>query len=65
MVTTGARLLAGLDDPGLRNLPGSAFIGALLQVEGLVAIVLIVLVITLALCRVRGCPLATRIRGRI
>ncbi|HDS64068.1 MAG TPA: sodium-dependent transporter [Methanofollis liminatans] len=64
MVTTGARLLSGLDDPGLRNLPGSAFIGTVLQVEGLVAIVLIVLVITLILCRFRGCPLAGWIRGQ-
>jgi hypothetical protein len=42
-VTTAARLLSGLDYPGLRNLPGSEFIGTVLQSKGIVVIVLVIL----------------------
>ncbi|MDT8357501.1 MAG: sodium-dependent transporter [Methanomicrobiaceae archaeon] len=62
LVTTAARLGSGVDYSQLRNLPGSEFIGTLLQVEGIVAIVLILLVVSIGLCWWRSCPLAERIR---
>jgi len=49
-VTTAARLLSGLDYPGLRNLPGSEFIGTVLQIQGIVGSVLVILGIILGLC---------------
>ena len=61
-VTTAARLLSGLDYPGLRNLPGSEFIGTVLQTEGIAVIVLVILGIILVICWFRSCPLAERFR---
>jgi NSS family neurotransmitter:Na+ symporter len=63
LVTTTARLLSGIDYPGLRNLPGSKFIGSLLQVEGIIVIILILLVVSIAFCWFRSCPLSERIRA--
>jgi len=57
-VTTAARLLFGLDYPGLRNLPGSEFIGTVLHTQGIVVIVLVILGIILGLCWFWSCPLA-------
>lgn len=62
LVTTAARLLSGLDFPGMRNLPGSRFIGTLLQVEGFAVFVGMVLLIAIFLCWYRRCPLAKRLR---
>jgi NSS family neurotransmitter:Na+ symporter len=58
LVTAAARLLSGIDYPGLRNLPGSEFIGTVLQTQGIVIIVLVILGIIPGLCRFRSCPLA-------
>jgi len=63
-VTTAARLLSGLDYPGLRNLPGSEFIGTVLQTQGIVIIVLVILGIILGLYWFRSCPLAEWLRRR-
>ncbi|MCA9704139.1 MAG: sodium-dependent transporter, partial [Methanolinea sp.] len=62
LVTTAARLLSGLDFPGMRNLPGSRFIGTVLQVEGFAVFVGMVLLIAIFLCWYRRCPLAKRLR---
>jgi NSS family neurotransmitter:Na+ symporter len=62
IVTTAARLTSGIDYPGLRNLPGSEFIGTLLQIEGIVVIILVLLVISIVSCWFGRCPLAERIR---
>ncbi len=64
VITTGARLLSGIDYPGLRILPGSRFIGTLLQAEGIVTIILVVLVLIVTFCWFRGCRIADRIRIR-
>ena len=63
IITTAARLLSGLDYPGMRNLPGSEFIGTLLQTEGISLIIVIILVVILAACWFRSCPLAERFRS--
>lgn len=63
LMTTVARLASGVDYPGLRNLPGSEFIGTLLQVEGIIAIIVILLAASVGLCWWRSCPLAERIRA--
>ena len=48
VITTGARLLSGLDFPALRILPETGFIGVLFQVEGVSIILLVLLVLILA-----------------
>ncbi len=53
IATTAARLLSGLDFPFLRALPGSEFIGSLLQVEGAVVILVLLVVLVLAGYRLR------------
>ncbi|KQC03194.1 MAG: sodium:calcium symporter [Methanoculleus sp. SDB] len=63
IVTTGARLASGVDYPGLRNLPGSEFIGPLLQIEGIIVIILILLAASMVACRFGRCPLAGRLRA--
>jgi NSS family neurotransmitter:Na+ symporter len=63
IVTTAARLLSGLDYPGMRNLPGSEFIGTLLQAEGIIAIILIIIVITGILCHLQKCKIRSRVRS--
>lgn len=64
IVTTAARLLSGFDYPGMRNLPGSEFIGTLLQAEGIITIVIVIIGIILAFCWIRSCPIADRFRSR-
>jgi NSS family neurotransmitter:Na+ symporter len=63
IITTAARLLSGLDYPGMRNLPGSEFIGTLLQTEGIFTIILVIVGLILLFCRFRTCPFAGRLRG--
>ena len=58
IVTTAARLLSGYDFPDTRNLPGSDFIGTLLQAEGFVLIVAILIIVYYLFCRFRTCRLA-------
>ncbi len=58
LLTTVARLVSGLDYPGLRILPGSEFIGTLLQAEGFILVVVLILVVILVVCWFRTCPLA-------
>lgn len=53
-VTIAARLLSGLEYLGLRNLPGSEFMRAVLQTKGIVIIVLVILGIILGLCWFRS-----------
>jgi NSS family neurotransmitter:Na+ symporter len=62
LLTTAARLVSGLDYPGMRILPGSKFIGTLMQAEGILLIIAIILMIILAVCWLRACPLAERFR---
>jgi len=64
VLATAARLVSGLDYPGLRNLPGSEFIGTLLQMEGIAAVILLTLASVLVLCWLGSCPLADRLRTR-
>jgi NSS family neurotransmitter:Na+ symporter len=63
IVTTAARLLSGLDYPGMRNLPGSEFIGTLLQAEGIAAIILIIIAITGILCHLQKCKIRNWVRS--
>lgn len=58
IVTTAARLLSGYDFPDTRNLPGSEFIGTLLQAEGFFVIVGILIVAYYLFCRFRNCRLS-------
>lgn len=58
IITTAARLFSGLDFPGMRMLPGSEFIGTLLQVEGIGLIIALILLLILAMCWFRRCSLA-------
>ncbi|MBN1195666.1 MAG: sodium-dependent transporter [Methanomicrobiaceae archaeon] len=62
IMTTAARMASGVDYPGLRNLPGSEFIGPLLQIEGIVIIILLLLAASVVACRLGRCPLAGRLR---
>jgi len=63
LLTTAARLVSGLDYPGLRMLPGSEFIGTLLQAEGIILIIVLILTFILVVCWFRACPLAERFRS--
>lgn len=62
LLITGARLVSGLDYPGLRMLPGSEFIGTLLQAESIILIFVLILLLIVGVCRLRRCPLAKRFR---
>ncbi|HII76852.1 MAG TPA: sodium-dependent transporter [Methanolinea sp.] len=64
VVTTVARLLAGIDLADLRLLPGSRWIGTVLQAEGMAAIIVIVLLLIMLLCRVVSCPLGAWLLGK-
>jgi len=43
-------------------LPGSEFIGTLLQAEGIILITVLILIVILVFCWFRACPLAERFR---
>lgn len=58
IITTAARLLSGLDYPGMRMLHGSEFIGSLIQAEGIGLIILLMLLVILAMCWFRRCSFA-------
>lgn len=60
LVTTGARLVAGIDLADLRLLPGSRWIGTLLQVEGMAAMLIIALLVILLLCWFGRCRIGRR-----
>lgn len=64
LLITAARLLSGRDFPGLRLLPGGEFIGTFLQVEGIALILVLILVVILTFCRLRGCRLVQQLTPR-
>lgn len=55
IIATAARLLAGFDFAGTRVLPGGEVIGSLLQVEGIIFILAIVVLVSFLVCRFKGC----------
>ncbi|MCU0631395.1 MAG: sodium-dependent transporter [Methanolinea sp.] len=61
IVTTAARLLSGIDSADLRLLPESRWIGTLLQAEGMAAIIVLVLMLIILLCRFNRCPFCARL----
>ena len=63
IITTVARLLSGLDYPGMRTLPGNEFIGTILQAEGFSLFIVFIVIIILVVCWLRNCPLAERFRS--
>jgi len=44
-------------------LPGTEFIGTLLQAEGIILIIVLILTFILVVCWFRACPLAERFRS--
>jgi NSS family neurotransmitter:Na+ symporter len=61
IMTTIARIASGLGIANTYLLPGSRYIGLLMQLEGITAIVVIILVVIFAACRLRGCNLRKRL----
>jgi NSS family neurotransmitter:Na+ symporter len=61
IMTTIARIASGLEIANTYLLPGSRYIGLLMQLEGITAIVVIILVVIFAACRLRGCNLRKRL----
>lgn len=61
IMTTIARIASGLGITNTYLLPGSMYIGLLLQLEGITAIVVITLILIITACRVRGCNLMKRL----
>lgn len=64
IITTAARLASGRDFPGTRFLPGTEFVGSVLQLEGMAVIVLLLVTIILLLCHFRNCCITDWIRKR-
>ncbi|MBN1195107.1 MAG: sodium-dependent transporter [Methanomicrobiaceae archaeon] len=63
ILTTAARLLAGVDFPGWRFIPGTEFVGTLPQSAGAFIILAVLTLIILAICRLKGCGIPARLRG--
>jgi len=61
IMTTIARIASGLGIANKYLLPGSRYIGVLMQLEGITAIFVITLVLIIVACRVRGCNLIKRL----
>jgi len=64
-LTTAGRIAAGFDFPGTRLLPGSSYIGQILQAEGILAIVVIVTAAAVIICRIRTCRVVTRLNDTL
>lgn len=62
ILTTVARFASGIDPADLRLLPGSPWMGALLQAEIMGGIALALIAVIALLCRFGHCPLGKRIR---
>ncbi len=61
VMTTIARIASGLGIANTYLLPGSGYIGLLVQLEGITAIVVISLVLIIIACRLRGCNIRKRL----
>jgi len=44
-------------------LPGTEFIGTLLQAEGIILIIVLILIVILVVCWFRACPLSERFQS--
>jgi len=60
IMTTIARIASGLGITNTYLMPGSRYIGFLMQIEGITAIIVILLVIIIIACRIRGCNISER-----
>jgi len=61
IMTTIARIASGLGIANTYLLPGTRYIGLLMQLEGITAIVVISLVLIIIACRLRGCNIRKRL----
>jgi NSS family neurotransmitter:Na+ symporter len=62
IMTTIARIASGLEITNTYLMPGSRYIGFLMQIEGIIAIIVILLVLIIVVCRLRGCDISRRLR---
>jgi NSS family neurotransmitter:Na+ symporter len=61
VMTTIARIASGLGVTNTYLLPGTRYIGLLMQLEGITVIVVISLVLIIIACRLRGCNIRKRL----
>jgi NSS family neurotransmitter:Na+ symporter len=64
IVTTGARLISGIDFGATRLVPGTPFIGTVPQIGWICVILLLLFVFIYSACRIRGCRLPGWLRYR-
>ena len=62
IISTGFRLVAGVDFPGTRLIPGTEFIGTAAEAAGVAVILALILVNILVLCRLWRCRLPSWMR---
>jgi NSS family neurotransmitter:Na+ symporter len=63
IVTMALRLLAGVDFPGMRFIPGTEFIGTPAQFAGIAVILALITANIVIICRVWSCTLPPWLRG--
>ncbi len=64
IVTTGARLISGIDFGATRLVPGTPYIGTIPQIGWICVILLLLFVFIYSACRIRGCRLPGWLRYR-